>query len=319
VPRLWRRCRKVRCCSVSYGVANLAMIRRQKRYRARHIHECRRKEKAKHLNQKPSSLEHCFDCTQWYVQGPQWDEHCRQHLSQLVSKSCASIIHRSTLIKRAFCPNCLGTEMPPSLRMRSWDRDADVLAHMENVHGTESCLHPLCQGIKFEGKQSFYDHQSDVHGFRRASGVPRKRRQDDTDVKEQQGEHRPCADSQPHTLHSPKKRKGGHDAASCSSFVNLYDGLDDMEDFGLPKSSESYNDFVSQCITFSPSPSPSVNGDEALLDRPTTKIGNQTIADADTDKTNSNVIGTDGHAERQKIQIKLNYKRPKIILRTGKT
>ncbi len=203
--------------------------------------------------------------------------------------------------------------------MRSWDRDADVLAHMEKVHGTESCLHPLCQGIKFEDKQLFYDHQSDVHGFRRASGVPRKRRQDDTDTKEQQGVHRPCADSQPHTLHSPKKRKVGHDAAACSSVVNLCEDLDDMDDFGLPKSSDSYDDFVSQCITFSPSPSPSVNGDEALLDRPTTKFECETIGDATADKTNSTVIGTDGHAERQKIQIKLNYKRPKIILRTGKT
>lgn len=311
-------------------------------------------------------MKYCFDCTEWYVEGPQWDDHCQQHLSRLSSKNCASITYRSTLIKPAFCPDCLGTDMSPSLRMKSWDRDADVVAHLEKVHGTDSCLHPLCQDVKFEDEQSFYYHLSDAHGFSGGSGVSRKRKQDTTDMKEQRDEDGFAADSHPHpkklksgrnaaaclsvidlcddpddmdnvdivgrkqeitntkkpweedgsAADSLKTLKGGRDAAACSSVINLCDEPDDMDVVGWPESNGSYDDFVSQCITFSPSPSPSVNGDEALLGRPT-EPERETIADADI--TNASVTGTDGHVGQQKIQIKLTYKRPKIVLRTGKT
>jgi hypothetical protein len=176
--------------------------------------------------------------------------------------------------------------------MQSWDRDADVLTHMETVHGTESCLHPLCQGVKFEDKQSFYDHQNDAHAFRSAGGVPRKRKRDGKDAKQQE-EDGPCIDSQPHILHNAKPKAGNTD------------------DIDIPTSNESSQ------ITFSPSPSLAVNVDEALLDCPTANTECKTIADAIGDKTNS-VVGADNHAKRPKVQIKLNYKAPQIVLQTGK-
>jgi hypothetical protein len=70
---------------------------------------------------------------EWYVQGSEWDEHCQRPLSDL-KQILGTMTYCSTLIKPAFCPFHLATNLPSSERMQSWERDADALSHMKNEH-----------------------------------------------------------------------------------------------------------------------------------------------------------------------------------------
>jgi hypothetical protein len=133
---------------------------------------------------------------------------------------------------------------------------------MGKAHSTGACLHPLCEDVKFEDEQSFYYHLNDVHGFRRANKVPQKRKREGVDTKQQEG------DSRHHAVHSPKKPKWEGDIAGCSSLVDLSGNLDSKDALDITHPNESLDDFISQCIELPPSPSPSVNGDEAHLDDP---------------------------------------------------
>ena len=150
------------------------MIRRPKRYRCDHIHSCRRREKAKQLDQQQSRLEYCFDCTEWYVKDAEWDEHCQLHLSQPLPQRCGSMTYCSTLIRPAFCLLCLPADKPASLRMRSWERDADVFLHIEREHKVKNCC-----DTAFKDDQSLFYHLSDKHDLRHSP--KRKRLGDDID------------------------------------------------------------------------------------------------------------------------------------------
>ena len=160
-----------------------AVLRLQpsKRYRSNHIHDCRRRQRAKELGQLPSCLEYCFDCLEWYIKGTEWDRHCQGHLP-ISTKICGSITYCHTLIKPAFCPDCLQADIPVALRMRSWDRDADALLHMQREHldmVTWPSVRPCCS-MEWEDERSFYYHLSDVHGLR-SNKNPTKRKAEDQD------------------------------------------------------------------------------------------------------------------------------------------
>lgn len=171
--------------------------------------------------------------------------------------------------------------------MQSWDRDADVLAHMEKEHNTASCLHPLCQGVALEDRQSFYYHQGDAHGFRRASKALRKRKREDMDTKQRREEEGPCTDSRDYSLPSPKKPKWDDGPARSLSAANCRENIDDKDSFNLVNSDESLDDFISQCVAFPASPSPSVNGDAA--DHPAMTECKET---PEANATNSSVVET---------------------------
>ena len=158
------------------------MIRYDKRYRARHIHNCTKIQKAKERLQKLSSLEYCYECTEWHVQGLDWDQHCRQHLSVLPI-SCSSIIYCHTLIKPANCPfHLAATDLPASERLQSWDRDADALRHIEDEHLRDAnwpLACPLgCEEVS-KDEQSFKYHLSDYHGYSLSSETHKRKWQDD--------------------------------------------------------------------------------------------------------------------------------------------
>jgi hypothetical protein len=132
---------------------------------------------------------------EWYVQGSEWDEHCQRHLSDL-PKILGTMTYCSTLIKPAFCPFHLATNLPASERMQSWERDADALRHMKNEHlGKVNWPSAICCDKELEDEQSFYYHLSDCHGYSLQSlnATRKRKRQDDG------------------TGQAKKKRKGGEE------------------------------------------------------------------------------------------------------------
>ncbi|KAH8655564.1 hypothetical protein BX600DRAFT_70188 [Xylariales sp. PMI_506] len=84
--------------------------------------------------------------------------------------NCASTTYCHTLIKPTQCPFCLASwHKKPSERFRAWDRDVDVIRHIEAEHGGEVCglcgMNPVHFAMQF--------HLSNEHGFRRSQVKPK--------------------------------------------------------------------------------------------------------------------------------------------------
>ena len=146
--------------------------------RNQHVLSCVRRDMARRLKRPQKTIHYCYECFNWVV-ADVWDDHCRAHLSALTSKRCGTITHCHTLVRPAYCPDCLGREnLPVDQRMISWTRDHKLWEHM-NAHMNEyswprACPHLICKreaslqkivAPQFENEEKFQFHLIDEHGF----------------------------------------------------------------------------------------------------------------------------------------------------------
>ena len=141
-----------------------------KRERSSHIHQCSRKVEAKRLGQLSSRMEYCYFCNRWFAQGEDWDSHCRQkHLSPPPT-DCGVLTRCNTMIKPSFCPLCLGQPgLAPSIRMKSWLRNADALDHIFKSHFTEPFHCTLCKET-LGTRDAVEHHLADRHNLSGRNG-----------------------------------------------------------------------------------------------------------------------------------------------------
>jgi hypothetical protein len=100
--------------------------------RNRHIHACVRREMASQQEQLQTDIHYCHHCFDWVVSG-EWDDHCQSHLLTMTSKRRGTITYCHTLVRPAYCPDCLAREgLPASQRMVSWSRDRALWIHMDD-------------------------------------------------------------------------------------------------------------------------------------------------------------------------------------------
>ncbi|KAH7175978.1 hypothetical protein EDB81DRAFT_594557, partial [Dactylonectria macrodidyma] len=139
------------------------------RNKCKHIRRCRRRAVAEQLGILPSTLKYCYFCMD-FLRSEEWTEDCRNHLSTPL-RQCGSITYRHTLVRPAYCLLCKQSEdLPPDIRMQSWDRDADAVRHMEENHKWPW----YCRQCDFmcPSEESGYHHLYDNHGYR----VPKARK-----------------------------------------------------------------------------------------------------------------------------------------------
>jgi hypothetical protein len=93
-----------------------------------------------------------------------------------MSKRCGTITHCHTLIRPAYCPDCLSREaLPACKRMNSWIRDHQLWehmnAHMNKYSWPHACPHLLCKreasAPQFKNNEELQFHLIDEHGFSR--------------------------------------------------------------------------------------------------------------------------------------------------------
>ncbi|KAH6614601.1 hypothetical protein B0J18DRAFT_439744 [Chaetomium sp. MPI-SDFR-AT-0129] len=139
---------------------NKGLERLEERQRWRHIHDCRRRAEAERRAVKPCDLMYCFFCSEWFHNGSEWDEHCRVELNRSPLRRYGAVVYRHTIILPAFCLFCRQSEeFTPSQRMRYWERDADAIRHIREVHELPTdCYQCNVQSVSF-------DHLYDAHGY----------------------------------------------------------------------------------------------------------------------------------------------------------
>ena len=129
------------------------------------IHDCRRREFLQPLPPR-AKAKYCYECLQWFRDGPDWMRHCNDHLCNL-NKGCSAIHFSNTrtlLLSPGLCPFCLrdGRWVP-------FKNQAHLLRHIDNhLRAIESwpcpCPHPLCT-CQFESIEELSDHFEAVHEF----------------------------------------------------------------------------------------------------------------------------------------------------------
>ncbi|CRG92915.1 DNA polymerase III subunit alpha [Talaromyces islandicus] len=140
------------------------------RAKSKHVHHCRRNEFAQKHRREPSTVHYCyFDCFTWFCDGEEWEKHCSQHLGSLTSLHCEVIMYCNTMIRPAYCPQCLGnTSLKPSERLRKYVRSDDLRDHLEKNHAHDSVCCPSLCGQKFDNDEYRAFHWCDVHGLNSA-------------------------------------------------------------------------------------------------------------------------------------------------------
>ena len=115
-------------------------------------------------------MEYCYFCNRWFAQGEDWDSHCRQkHLSPPPT-DCGVLTRCNTMIKPSFCPLCLGQpNLAPSIRMKSWRRNADALDHIFKSHFTEPFYCTLCKET-LGTRDAVEHHLADRHNLSGRNG-----------------------------------------------------------------------------------------------------------------------------------------------------
>ena len=128
--------------------------------------------------QLQTDIHYCNHCFDWVV-GGEWDNHCRSHLSTMTSKRRGTITYCHTLVRPAYCLDCLGKEgLPAFQRMESWIRDRALWIHMhhhlEKYEWPRPCLDPVCVREaalrndtvpQFKDQEDLQYHLIDEHGF----------------------------------------------------------------------------------------------------------------------------------------------------------
>jgi len=109
---------------------------------------------------RPRDLVYCFFCSEWFQNGSEWDEHCRVELNRSPLRRYGAVTYRHTIILPAFCLFCRQSEgSTPSQRMQYWERDADAIRHILEVHELPAeCYQCNVQSVSF-------DHLHDAHGY----------------------------------------------------------------------------------------------------------------------------------------------------------
>jgi hypothetical protein len=134
---------------------------------------------ASQLGRLQTSIHYCHHCFNWVVGDEEWEDHCQSHLSAMTSKRCGTITYCHTLVRPAYCPYCLGEDLPASKRMESWTRDRKLWIHIGKEHLKDCgwpcpCPHPLCvreaslEGTapQFQDDTALRHHFEDKHGLR---------------------------------------------------------------------------------------------------------------------------------------------------------
>jgi hypothetical protein len=126
------------------------------------------------LGYEDAQLKYCYECFAFYT-AKEWEDHCRMHIENGMSRRCEIITYCYTLVRPGYCPFCLGTEsLSPSDRMRSWKRSNELRSHVINdmkmMCGKYVCSHPMCQ-VEFDSEIQLRYHLSDTHGLQKAIWV----------------------------------------------------------------------------------------------------------------------------------------------------
>lgn len=126
------------------------------------------------LGYEDAQLKYCYECFAFYT-AKEWEDHCRTHIENGMSRRCEIITYCYTLVRPGYCPFCLGTEsLSPSDRMRFWKRSNELRSHLINdmkmMCGKYVCSHPMCQ-VKFDSETQLRYHLSDTHGLHKAIWV----------------------------------------------------------------------------------------------------------------------------------------------------
>ncbi|GFG16438.1 hypothetical protein IFM61392_09507 [Aspergillus lentulus] len=157
-------------CPVSK--CDLTQLTRPKR--SNHVQDCQRKQRCKVLGYEDAQLKYCYECFAFYT-AQEWEDHCRMHIENGMSRRCEIITYCYTLVRPGYCPFCLGTEsLSPSDRMRSWKRSNELRSHVINdmkvMCGKYICSHPMCR-VEFDSETQLRYHLSDTHGLQKAIWV----------------------------------------------------------------------------------------------------------------------------------------------------
>jgi hypothetical protein len=165
---------------------------------------------ASQRGQLQTDIHYCYHCFDWVISG-EWDNHCQSHLSTMTSKRRGTITYCYTLVRPAYCPDCLGEEsLPASQRMESWCRDHALWTHMhhhlEKYEWPRTCPDPMCvreaslrndTAPRFKDREDLQFHLIDEHGFSRtrprelACSNPRQLRSQDDPASIAHENHRP--------------------------------------------------------------------------------------------------------------------------------
>jgi hypothetical protein len=126
------------------------------------------------LGYEDAQLKYCYECFAFYT-AKEWEDHCRMHIENGMSRRCEIITYCYTLVRPGYCPFCLGTEsLSPPDRMRSWKRSNELRSHvisdMKMMCGKYVCSHPMCQ-VEFDSETQLRYHLSDTHGLQKAIWV----------------------------------------------------------------------------------------------------------------------------------------------------
>jgi len=140
-------------------------------------------------------VHYCYHCFTWVI-GGEWDSHCQSHLSTMTSKRRGTITYCYTLVRPAYCSDCLGNEgLLAHQRMESRSRDqaswTHMCNHMEGYEWPRPCPDLVCvreaasrndAAPHFEDQEDFRFHLIDEHGYSRTlprgltcSDPPRRR------------------------------------------------------------------------------------------------------------------------------------------------
>ena len=116
-------------------------------------------------------MEYCYFCSRWFAEGEDWDSHCRQKYLSPPPTDCGALTRCNTMIKPSFCPLCLGQiNLAPSIRMKSWRRNADTLDHIFKSHFTGPSLRcTLCKET-LEIRDAVEYYLVDKHNLSRQNG-----------------------------------------------------------------------------------------------------------------------------------------------------
>ena len=127
-----------------------------------------------------TDIYYCYHCFDWAV-GGEWDNPCKSHLLTMTSKRRGTITYRHTLVRPAYCLECLRKEgLPASQRMESWIRDRVLWIHMHQVlekyESTRPCPGPMCvreaslrndTAPQFKDQEDLQFHLISEHGYSR--------------------------------------------------------------------------------------------------------------------------------------------------------
>lgn len=154
------------------SVMSLNILRLTRPKRSNHVQDCQRKERCKVLGYEDTQLKYCYECFAFYTK-KEWEDHCRMHIENGMSRRCEIITYCYTLIQPGYCPFCLES-LSPSDRMRSWKRSNDlrsrVINDMKMMCGKYLCSHPMCR-VEFNSETRLRYHLSDTHGLQKAIWV----------------------------------------------------------------------------------------------------------------------------------------------------